>query len=132
MGNLMRKYLLASLLAFGFVASAQAAATKFTDVNCRNLTVTGTLTSGGCTCTNISTTTLTANDLVANFGVATSTITVSTMTVSGAQGLRTAQGHITAASTVPAAAGILAHDSSWILYISTGTGAGAWVKVGGQ
>ncbi len=128
----MKKYLLAFLMVWMTSMTAHAAATKFTDIQCRNATITGTLTSGGCTCTNISTTTLTANDLVANFGVVASTVAVSTMTISGTQGLRMAAGNITVVSTVPAAANILAHDSSNVLYISTGTGAGAWVKVGSQ
>lgn len=117
----VKSYLLAGLLALIAVEVSFAAATKFTDLQCSNLTVTGALTSGGCTCTNISTATLTTTNIIA-----------STVTLSGSQGLRLAPGNITAASTVPAAANILAHDSSNVLYISTGTGAGAWLKVGAQ
>lgn len=35
-------------------------------------------------------------------------------------------------ASAPSAAGILAVDSSYDLYIATGTGAGAWVLIGGQ
>ena len=35
-------------------------------------------------------------------------------------------------SSSPSAAGILAVDSGYDLYISSGTGPGAWIKVGGQ
>src|SRR6266850_8235257 len=123
--KLLKKYLLIFLLGLAFVEAVNAAATKFTDVNCRNLTVTGTLTSGGCTCTNISTTTITANDVNVTYGVTSSTLTVSTMTVTGSQGLRLSQSPITITGA-PAAANILGVSSTNVLYISTGTGAGAW------
>lgn len=121
MTKIMRTVLIAFLAALGTAALSQAAATKFTDLQCRNMTITGSLTSNGCTCTNISTATLT-----------TASITASTITVSGAQAIRLPANYITANATVPAAANILGIDSAHILYISTGTGAGAWVKVGGQ
>ena len=83
---------------------------------------------------------LRGSDLVARVTTSASTPNVaftgvvnsSTMTISGSQGLRFQTATITAASTVPAAAGILALDSAYVLYVSTGTGAGAWVKIGGQ
>ncbi len=60
-------------------------------------------------------------------------VSVGTFTVTGQQGVRLTGGQfITPAATVPAAAGILGLDSSYVLYISSGTGTGAWVKIGGQ
>ena len=35
-------------------------------------------------------------------------------------------------NSAPSAAGILAIDSSYVLYVSTGTGEGAWVKIADQ
>lgn len=60
--------------------------------------------------------------------------------VSGAGGLAvpTSGIRITSTETIsvgvstPTAAGYLGIDSSYVLYISTGTGRGAWVKIGGQ
>lgn len=42
MGKLMKKYLLVLLAGFALVEVVYAASTKFTDLQCRNLTVTGT------------------------------------------------------------------------------------------
>jgi hypothetical protein len=47
MGKLMKKYLLVLLAGLAIVEVAYAAATKFTDLQCRNLTVTGTTVSTG-------------------------------------------------------------------------------------
>ena len=134
MGKRASQYLLAALLTLGMVSLAQAASTKFTDVQCRNLSVTGTLTSGGCTCTNISTTTLNAADLNATYGVTGATVTAtglgtfarvtaSSFTFTGASSV----------SVAPARTRELVIDSSYNVYVSTCTNvAGCWVKVGGQ
>jgi hypothetical protein len=130
----MKRLLAALVVTLGLVASAQAVCDHRTTTCFTNVDVSGALSVGS---SNITTSPLTASDVNATYGVtgATATfttLTVSTVTISGSQGLRLTAGSITAASTVPAAANILAHDSSNVLYISTGTGAGAWVKVGGQ
>ena len=58
--------------------------------------------------------------------------------VKGTLSVPTSGIHITSTETItvgvstPTAAGLLGIDSSYILYISTGTGRGAWEKVGGQ
>ena len=57
-------------------------------------------------------------------------VSLSTVTISGSNGLRFAT--VVSTSTAPSAAGVLARNTANELYISTGTGAGAWVKVGGQ
>lgn len=150
MGHRMKMVLLAFLVTLASATLAQAAATKFTDVQCRNITVTGTLTSGGCTCTNISTTTLNAADVNATYGVTGATATFTSETL-GSLDTNTASltglltlgsdtaysvkvSSITAAipTGTPTAAGLIAFDKSYVLYVSTGTGPGAWVKVGGQ
>lgn len=46
-GKLLKKYLLIFLVGLVFVEVTYAAATKFTDLQCRNLTVTGTQTNTG-------------------------------------------------------------------------------------
>jgi hypothetical protein len=120
-GEIMRRLLLAAVaVTLGFVGSAQAVCDHRTTTCFTNVDVSGTLSAGSVDCGTTGT-----------FTTATVTaLTVSTTTVKGTQGLRF-QGYI-AASGTPLAADIIGIDSSHILYISTGTGAGAWVKVGGQ
>jgi hypothetical protein len=136
MGKLVQKYLLTFLLALAIVDVAHAAATTFTDVHVKKtLVVDGAVTAGSVNCSNVSTTTLTANDLIATYGVKASTFTATgliTLGNSTAYSLKVSS--ITAAipAGTPSAAGLIAFDSSYVMYISTGTGAGAWVKVGGQ
>lgn len=130
----MKKLLLAVLIAtLGYVVTAHAVCDHRTTTCFTNVDVSGTLSTAS---SNITTSPLTASDVNATYGVTGTSATfttaaISTMTLSGAQGLRMSQSviDITAA---PAAANILAHSSTFVLYISTSTGAGAWVKVGGQ
>ena len=140
MRKLMTKYLLAFLVAFVSVSVSHAAATKFTDLQCRDLTVTGSLTSGGCTCTNISTTTLTANNLVSNYGVqaATGAFTGGSVSVSSSTTSTDKLYFAGAFATLPTSGynrGTLAVQTSDMkLYISTETVSvsGSWKSVGSQ
>ncbi len=119
--------LLAFLVAMLSVTVAQAAKTKFTNVEVTGtLDVDGAMTTGVCSCSNISTTTLTANTLIA-----TTSVTASSATLSSTTTPLKFTGAITTSSS-PAAAGILGINSSNVLYISTGTSAGAWQKVSSQ
>lgn len=61
----------------------------------------------------------------------TNTLTLSTVTVSGTMGLRFI-GIIDPAVSTPTATGILAIDSSFILYISTQAATASWQKIGTQ
>lgn len=135
MRKLMKKYLLAVLLGLGAVTVSNAAVgkTKFTDLQCTNLTVTGTLTNAGCSCTNTSFASTVTFDkgIASSTGTFTGAVSVSTMSVSGTTGFRLLGAFITP-GTDAGVAGALAYASSYVLYVGTGTGVGAWVKVGGQ
>jgi len=39
---------------------------------------------------------------------------------------------ITVGVSTPTASGLLGFDATYVMYVSTGTGRGAWVKIGGQ
>lgn len=110
MVKFVKIHLLALLAAFVLVGSAHAAATKFT-----NVTVTGTLTTA--------TSAVTGNQTV------TGVINTSASTP-----YAVAIGSVTAAvpAGTPSAAGLIAFSTTYVMYVSTGTGPGAWVKVGGQ
>lgn len=122
----MRKLLMAVAVTLGLAALAHADCDSRTTTCLTNLDVSGSLTTGVCSCSNISTTTLTG----ATINV--TTLNVATATVSGVQGLRMAQPSIVPGTTVPGAAYILGHDSNGLLYISTGTLSSQWYKVGAQ
>lgn len=123
-----------NILAAGFAVAAfiglAFAATTFT-----NLKSEGTLEVDGATQLDSTVAvagaaTLSSTLAVTGASTLTGAVTLSTVTVNGTQGLRF--GISVDTTSTPAAAGILAKNSSNELYISTGTGAAAWVKVGGQ
>ncbi len=127
MSKFMKSYLLAFLVALVSVSVAQAAKTKFTNVEVTGtLDVDGAMTTGACSCTNISTTTLTANTLVA-----TTSVTASSATFSSSTSPLKFTGAITTTGT-PAAVGIIGINASNVLYISTSTNPSGWQKVSGQ
>jgi hypothetical protein len=108
---------LIAILLLGLGGSAQAAPTRFTD-----LQATGDLTVGDDA-------TITGDLAVTGNAAVTGVLSTSAATPYAIQiSSKTA----VVPTGTPSAAGILAFDSSWVLYVSTGTGAGAWVKVGGQ
>ncbi len=117
----MKKLLLAAVLAVLALKIAHAVCDSRTTSCFTAVDVSGALTTGSLS--NAGATTLTGT-------LTAGTIAVSTITISGSQGLRL--GTVAATTSTPAAAGILIRNSSNELYISTGTGAAAWVKVGGQ
>jgi hypothetical protein len=143
MSKLMKKYLLAFLLALATVEAAHASATKFTDLAVtNNLTVTGAITAGSVNCSNVSTTTLTAANLVATYGLNASTgvfhSTGGAVQVSSATASNDSLYIAGAFAALPATGynrGALAIlTSTMALYISTETVAGtfSWIKVGSQ
>jgi hypothetical protein len=100
----VKTYLLAFLL-LGLVSSAQAAATKFKDLTVTgNLVVTGTSTHTGVIATSAST----------PYAVSIASVTAAVP------------------AGTPTAAGLIAFSTTYVMYVSTGTGPGAWVKIGGQ
>lgn len=142
MSKWIKSYLIAFLLAVGLAYPVHAAATKFTDLQCTNMTVTGTLTSGGCTCTNISTTTLTANDLKATYGVKGSTgsftatggaVKVSTATASN-DSLCLAGAFVTLPTSGYARGCLAIQTSDMKVYVSTEavSASYSWKSVGSQ
>ncbi len=127
MGKLVKHCLLAFFVAMLGVSTAQAAKTKFTNVEVTGtLDVDGAMTTGSCTCTNISTSAFTANNLTA-----TTSVTASSATFTSTTKPLTLSGSITATSA-PAAVNMLGFDASHILYVSTSTSAGGWQKASGQ
>lgn len=135
MSKIMKKYLLAFLLGLGAITVSNAATpnTKFKNLQCENLNVTGTLTNSGCSCTNTSfaSTVTFAAGVASTTGTFSGVVSLSTVTVSGAEGLRMS-GSVIDITAAPSASHILGISATHVLYISTSTGAGAWVKVGGQ
>ena len=152
-GKLLKKYLLIFLLGLVFVEVVNAAATKFTDVNCRNLTVTGTLTNSACYTTGNQTvsgnqtvtgsaTVTGAGGIGVTYGVAAATgaftnstmaVTVSSSTTSSAK--LCVGGAFAALPTTGFNAGCLVYDTAdQKLYISTETVVGtvSWKSVGSQ
>lgn len=139
MGKL-KQYLLAFLIAILGVSVAQAANTKFTNVEVTgNMTVDGTLTSTQC---QLSTDTLTVNNLNSLFGVVGSTaaLTNSTMAVSVSSSTTSSSklclgGAFAALPTTGFNQGCLIYDTAdQKLYISTQTvvGTQSWKSVGSQ
>ncbi len=132
-------YLLAGLIALlaivGHVSGFnQYVVTKFNDVQVEDLKLNNNhiLDSSATTRITVGSTNVITGNLTVTGTFTPPIVSVATMTITGTQGLRTTAFISSAATTVPIAAGILAFDSSYILYVSTGTGAGAWVKIGGQ
>jgi hypothetical protein len=54
------------------------------------------------------------------------------LTIESALGLRWDNVRITTGTTSPGVAGVLAFDTAWTLWVSTGTTATQWVKIGAQ
>jgi hypothetical protein len=112
----LKSYLLAFLL-LGLVSSAQAAATKFKDLTVTgNLTVTGTTTHTGAVTNTAGTTT---SGVITTSASTPYAISIASVTAAVPAG-------------TPTAAGLIAFSTTYVMYVSTGTGAGAWVKVGSQ
>jgi len=136
MSKLMKNYLLAFLLAFVSVEVVYAAATKFTDLQCTNLNVTGTLTNAGCSCTNTSfaTTVTFTNGLTSSTGTFTGgSVSVSSATTSTDK-LYFAGAFATLPTTGYNRGTLAVQTSDMKLYISTETVsvAGSWKSVGSQ
>ncbi len=138
MGKLVKHCLLAFFVAMLGVSTAQAAKTKFTNVEVTGtLDVDGAMTTGSCTCTNISTSAFTAASVTAtgtaaaNQVTATTSVTASSATFTSTTKPLTLSGSITA-TAAPAAVNMLGFDASHILYVSTSTNAGGWQKASGQ
>lgn len=69
------------------------------------------------------------------YGVSAATITATGLTTLGnttAYSLKISSITAEVPSGTPTAAGLIAFDTNYVMYVSTGTGAGAWVKIGGQ
>lgn len=108
----MRKnYVVIGLLAFVTGIAFAAGTTKLT-----NLLVTGTFGVTGAT---------------THTGAVTNSSTV-TMSASTPYSIIFSSKTAAIPTGTPSVAGILAFDSNWVEYISTGSTPGAWVKVGGQ
>jgi hypothetical protein len=108
--------ILLAFLLLGLGGVAQAASTKFTD-----LRATGDLTVGD---------DATISGDLAVTGTASVTGLLST-SASTPYSLRISSANVDITST-PSAAGIIGLTTAFVLYVSTGTGPAAWVKVGGQ
>lgn len=137
MGNL-KKYLLAFALVLASSTLAHAAATKFTDLQCTNLTVTGTLTNAGCSCTNTSfasTVTFTKgiSSSTGTFTNSTNAVVISTAATSSASlKLGGAVASLPTTGYTVGAVVFLTSDNK--LYVSTETvvGTQSWQAVGAQ
>lgn len=139
MSKLMTKYLLAFLLWLGAVQVSSAVnKTKFTDLQCTNLTVTGTLTNAGCSCTNTSfASTVTFDKGIASstgtFTNSTNAVVVSTSATSSAS-LKFG-GAVAGLPTTGYTQGAVVYlTTDKKLYVSTETvvGTQSWQAVGGQ
>lgn len=116
----------------GLAGVAHAVCDSRTTTCFTNVDVSGTLSTGS---SNITTTPLVASDVNATYGVTAATITASgllTLGSSTAYSIKISSKTAAIPSGTPSAAGLIAFDSTYVMYVSTGTGAGAWVKIGGQ
>jgi len=127
----MKRLIAALVVALGFATLAHAVCDHRTTTCFTNVDVSGTLSTGNCTCTN---TTLSPLDANVTYGVTAATVTATGL---GTFARVTASSYtFTGASSVsvaPIRSRELVIDSTFNVYVSTCTNvAGCWVKVGGQ
>lgn len=128
----MKRLLVAYAVILGLAVSAQAVCDHRTTTCFTNVDVSGTLSTNACTCTNQ---TLTPLDVNATYGVTAATITASGVLTLGSStpySIKFSSKTAAIPAGTPSTAGLIAFDSTYVMYVSTGTGAGAWVKIGGQ
>lgn len=121
------------VLAFASVAAAAATQDSRTKTSFTNIVVTGTAEVDGAMTVDgvltVSSQTITGTQTVAGAQTVTGVITTSASTP---YSIKISSKTAAVPGGTPTAAGLIAFDSTYVMYVSTGTGAGAWVKVGGQ
>lgn len=125
----MKRALLAALLAILVgTGTAFAACDSRTETCFRNISVSGTTELDGAT---------TVGGTLAVTGASTlsgALTTTGVITTSASTPYAIAIDSVTAVvpTGTPTRAGLIAFSTTYVMYVSTGTGPGAWVKVGGQ
>jgi hypothetical protein len=123
----MQKVLLAVAVTLGLAALAHATCDTRTQTCFTSIDVSGAASVGSMTNSGNST----VGGTLAVTGATTLTAVLNTAS-STAYSIKISSKTAAIPAGTPTAAGLIAFDSTYVMYVSTGTGPGAWVKIGGQ